>query len=406
MLDLLRESPIGQALRLIETRFFNTQKEKQGFQPPEGYITQLKPRENFIQHYSTISSVHTAPFSNEQLHAERELELQRTRSIAISPQKASDGIPVDWYTTDDPTNPRKWSRAKREFVLFILCPIYAAAEEEIQQQFGVIPVASTLGLGLYVLAFGIGDLPFSPLSELPSIGRSQVYVLTYIVYWILSFPETVVDGFGGLLTLRFWVVFFSNPALANGGATVGDMFSLVYIPFGLFWWVFSAWAGPAIGLVILTGNSRLQSQSEIDQHHMSTSAVVFDAFVRPLELMMKDPSIFFVDPMYGINFGETGLTFLSCLVGVIDSLAAYFAYIQFYIIPDNINRGLREQEYGLVSAIIGSFLWPISMAVIFAMPLFIKLGVDKGSTLLAGLSVTDIFGTTAIYIFGKILRAK
>ena len=130
-------------------------------------------------------------------------------------------------------------------------PIYAAAEEEIQQQFGVNPVALTLGLGLYVLAFGIGDLPFSPLSELPSIGRSQVYVLTYIVYWILSFPETVVDGFGGLLTLRFWLVFFSNPALANGGATVGDMFSLVYIPFGLSWWVFSAWAGPAIGLVIV-----------------------------------------------------------------------------------------------------------------------------------------------------------
>lgn len=51
MLDLLRKSPIGQALRLIETRFFNTQKEKQGFQPPEGYITQLKPRGNFIQHY-------------------------------------------------------------------------------------------------------------------------------------------------------------------------------------------------------------------------------------------------------------------------------------------------------------------------------------------------------------------
>ncbi|EHK22043.1 uncharacterized protein TRIVIDRAFT_151280 [Trichoderma virens Gv29-8] len=571
MLDLIREAPIGQAIRLItRNRILKYPEEEEGFKLPDEYIAQLKSDEKPNKHhqprnldgavsesggganYETIASVYTAPYSNERLQAERELELQGTKSIVISPQKTADGVVlVDWYTTDDRANPQNWSRLKRYFVLFVLCfytwtiycagPIYATAEEGIQRKFHISPVASTLGLGLYVLAYGIGDLLFSPLSEIPSIGRNHIYYLTYIVYWVLSFPEAVVDNFGGLLALRFWLGFFGSPALANGGATVGDMFSLTYIPFGLSWWVFSAWAGPAIGPVIggfaaqakgwrwpmweivwmsslslvflllfmpetsaptillrrarrlrkLTSDARLQSQSEIDQHHMSTTAILFDALVKPMEIMMKDPSIFFVNlytgyfygvfytffevfplvfpVMYGFNLGQTGLTFLSCLVGVIIGLSAYFAYLQFYMIPDNIKRGFREQEHRLVPAIIGSFLMPIGLfifawtanpnipwvvpligvaifcfghfwtmqslfiyiplsypkyaaslfasnsiwrsgiaggAVVFARPLFINLGVDKGMTVLAGLSVMGIFGTTAIYIFGKRLRAR
>lgn len=591
MWDLIREAPLGQALRLItRKRILKYPEEEDDFKLPEQYALQLRASEKSEAHHQprnldevlsaspqgdgssdnseslrnedddvealgrmrTATSVHTAPYSNDRLQAEREMELQRTKSIPISPEKTADGmVLVDWYTTDDPANPQNWSRGKRYFVVFVLCcytftvycagPIYATAEEGIQHHFHVSPVASTLGLGLYVLAYGIGDLLFSPLSEIPSIGRNPIYFLTFIVYWILTFPEAVTNGFGSLLALRFWLGFFGSPALANGGATVGDMFSLMYIPFGLSWWVFSAWAGPSIGPVIggfaaqakgwrwpmweivwmssgalvllllfmpetsahtillhrarrlrkLTGDLRLQSQSEIDQRHMAPSAVVWDALIKPLEIMMKDPSIFFVNlytgyfygvfytffevfPLvfpvfYGFNLGQTGLTFLSCLIGVILGLSAYFAYLQFYMVPDNIKHGFREQEHRLVPAIIGSFLLPIGLfifawtarssihwvvplvgvgifcfghfwtmqslfiyiplsypkyaaslfasnsiwrsgiaggAVVFARPLFINLGVARGVTLLAGLSCAGIFGTTAIWMFGKKLRAR
>jgi MFS transporter, DHA1 family, multidrug resistance protein len=185
------------------------------------------------------------------MRAERQLELERTKSLAIMPQKTSDGvILVDWYTTDDPENPQNWSSIKKGFVIFILCsytwtvycagPIYATAEEGVKQQFKVSPVAASLGLSLYVLAYGIGDLLFSPLTEIPIVGRNSVYYLTFIVFWALSFAPTVVNRFGGLLALRFWMGFFGSPALANGGATIGDMFALIYIPYGLSWWVLSA----------------------------------------------------------------------------------------------------------------------------------------------------------------------
>lgn len=86
----------------------------------------------------------------------------------------------------------------------------------------------------YVLTYGIGDLLFSPLTEIIIAGWSPVYCLTSIVLWILSFLEAAVDNFGGLLVLRFSLGFFGGPALENGGATVGDIFSPIHFFYGLF----------------------------------------------------------------------------------------------------------------------------------------------------------------------------
>jgi MFS transporter, DHA1 family, multidrug resistance protein len=241
----------------------------------------------------------------------------------------------------------------------------------------------------------------------------------------------------------------------------------------------------------LTGDARLQSQSEIDQRNMSASTILSSALVKPIEIMMKDPAIFFVNvytgyfygvfytffevfplvfpPFYGFNLGETGLAFLACFIGVSVAISAYCAYLYFYMVPDNLKHGLREQEHRLIPAIFGSFLLPIGLftfawtsdsnihwsvpllgvgiftighfftmqslfiyipfsypkyaaslfagnsiwrsgiscgSVVFARPLFVNLGVHRGVTLLAGLSVAGIFGTSAIYVFGKRLRAR
>ncbi|KAF4437789.1 MFS general substrate transporter [Fusarium austroafricanum] len=589
MKDLIRDAPLGQLIRFIsKNKFLKYPEEMEDFELPQEYRenseatrpqsrasgSPISPNEEGekdsvfdpsaytsntegydlenLRRTRTIGSMRTAPFSDERMRAEQELDIQRTQSIAIVPQKTSDGVTlVDWYTTDDPANPHNWSRAKRSLVLFVICfytftvyaggPIYVIAEHGIQEHFGVEPAVSALGLSFYILAYGVGDLLFSPLSEIPSVGRNPIYYLTYIIFWILSFPSAAVDNFAGLLALRFFLGFFGAPALANGGATVADIFPLIYIPFGLSWWVFSAWAGPSFAPLIggfaaqaknwrwplwelvwmaspaliflltimpetsadtvllrraqrlrkLTGNPALQSQSEIAQRHMEPREVLFSALVRPIEIMFKDPSIFFVNvytgyfygvqytffemfplvfPMlYDFNLGETGLVFLACLIGVSIAITFYFAYLHFYMVPDNIKNGFREQEHRLVPAIFGSVLMTIGLfifawtakasihyvvpligvaifamghfwtmqslfiyipfsypqyaaslfagnsiwrsgiacgAVIFARPLMLNLGIAHGVTLLGGLSVVGIFGTTAIYVFGKKLRAK
>ena len=133
----------------------------------------------------------------------------------------------------------------------------------------------------------------------------------------------------------------------------------------------------------LMGDERLLSQSEIDQGNLSTSQILTSALVKPMEIMFKDPSILFVNvytgyfygvfytffevfplvfpPIYGFNLGETGLGFLSCLIGVTVAISSYTAYLYFYMVPDNLKNGLREQEHRLVPAIFGSFLLPIGL---------------------------------------------
>ena len=369
MLDIIRESALGQLIRLVTSNILlQYPEERPGFELPSAYEAELKqtekpisrndvipasdtPQSNLsngngdalslsntrqdvcdveaLQTVKTTSTVYSLPFTQERLDAERQLDVEHTRSIPIVPQKTLDGIIlVDWYTTDDPANPQNWSYLKKCFVILCLCiytftvycaaPIFATSEPGIVSQFCVSLVASSLGLSLYVLAYGIGDLLFSPVTEIPVIGRNPVYYLTFIIYLALSSPTATANSFGGLLALRFWMGFFGSPALANGGATVGDMFALIYIPYGLSWWVLSAWLGPALGPVLggfaamaegwrwplwevvwmaslvlvillclmpetsaqnillrraqrlcrLTGNPNFQSQSEIDQRSM------------------------------------------------------------------------------------------------------------------------------------------
>ena len=418
------------------------------------------------------------------------------------------------------------------WVVYTGSSIYAASELGVMERFTVNATEVVLPLSLYVLAYGIGPLVFAPLSEIPVVGRNPLYWATFTLFFALLFPTTIVDNFAGLLVLRFLQGFFGSPALANAGATFQDMYSLLYVPYTLSWWVWAACAGPALGplmagfavsannwrwslweivwmaspmllllltlmpetsasnillrrakrLRTLTGNPSIQSQSEIDQRHLTASSILVDALIKPIEITIKDPAIFFVNiytalfsgiyytffegfplvfsPIYGFNLGEIGVAFTACLVGATLALLIYFAYLHFYMIPDNIAHGLRAQEHRLVPAIFGSFLLPTglftfgwtanasihwivpligvlifvigtflilqsifvyvplsypkyaaslfagndlvrsSMAagcILFARPLFINLGIAKGVSVLAGLSTLGIFGMVAIY---------
>jgi DHA1 family multidrug resistance protein-like MFS transporter len=587
MADLIREAPLGQAIRWLSGyRLFQYPEEQAGFEVPPQYAAQITNEKNFasegpypaLRHAQsnsnedhledgakckdveldslgisrTKSRHETMPYSNERLEVEQQLALERTKTIPIVPRRTSEGIIlVDWYTTDDPANPQNWSSSKRAFVTIVICAytwvvytgssIYAASEGGVMEHFGVNEIEAVLPLSLYVLAYGIGPLLFAPLSEIPSIGRNPVYFITFFLFFVLSFPTAVANSFGSLLVLRFLQGFFGSPALANGGATFSDMYSLLYVPYQLSWWVFSAWGGPALGplmagfavsaknwrwslweivwmatpmlLVVfallpetltatillkrakrlrkLTGDSRLQAQSEIDQRNMTASKVLVDALIKPIEITLKDPAIFFVNiytalfygiyytffevfplvfpPMYGFNLGEIGLAFLACQVGASFGLAIYFSYLHWYMIPDNLKNGLRQQEHRLVPAIFGSFLLPTGLfifgwtanpqihwivcligvvifvlgtflilqsifvwlplsypkyaaslfagndlvrssvasgSILFARPLFVNLGIGKGVSVLAGLSTLGIFGMIAIYLTGAKLRAR
>ncbi|MCJ1227704.1 hypothetical protein MMC12_004360 [Toensbergia leucococca] len=405
MADLIREAPIGQVIRFItKNKYLKYPEECEDFELPETYHAvlagkasprsgsetdtaapslhppapldlekrdtekELNPYDNVDMEAArltrTKSRAATTPYTEDRLEVETELALERTKTKPIMPTKTSDGtILVDWYTTDDPANPQNWSNAKRGFVSFIICAytftvysgsaIYTSSEGGVIDKFGVSPTKASLPLSLYVLAYGMGPLLFAPMSEIPVIGRNPVYTTTFALFFILSIPTALVGNFGGLLVLRFLQGFFGSPCLANGGATMQDMYSLLKLPYALTVWVAAAYCGPALGpllsgfavtakgwrwslweivwlaapcLILMflfvpetsspnillrranrlrkrTGDKRLQAQSEIDQKGMKVSAVVIDALIKPFEITFKDPAIAFVNLYTSLVYG-------------------------------------------------------------------------------------------------------
>ncbi|KAL8865031.1 MAG: hypothetical protein Q9174_007111, partial [Haloplaca sp. 1 TL-2023] len=288
MSDLIREAPFGQLVRFVtRNRYFQYPEEKPDFVLPEAYNTALNgkgPIQEKESHEAelqrsrtpsangsasssedleakltrTKSREDTPQWSEARLEIERELSLERTKSMPIAPTKTADGnILVDWYTTDDPANPQNWSNLKRGFVAMQIClytfavysasAIYTSSIPQVEEVFHVGPTAASLPLALYVLAYGIGPLIFSPLSEIPVIGRNPIYISTFFLFVIISIPTALAKSFAALLVLRFLQGFLGSPCLATGGASMQDMYSLLKVPYAMTFWVSAAFCGPALG---------------------------------------------------------------------------------------------------------------------------------------------------------------
>jgi DHA1 family multidrug resistance protein-like MFS transporter len=327
--ETLRDSPIGQLTRFLsKNRLLQYPEERVDFVLPESYIHNLDSEK-------------------------QDLAIDNSRS---HPNLTADGhILVDWYGPKDPANPQNWSNGRQNFVCMIIClytfvvycgsAIYISSQQGLQEQFKVSTENSSLPLALYVLAYGMGPLIWAPLSEIPIVGRNPVYAVTFTLFLLISIPTSIVGNFGGLLVLRFLQGFLGSPCLANGAATLGDMFNFFRLPYGIALWTTAAYCGPALGpllsgfaimakswrwslweivwmsspvLVVmllclpetstptillhrarrlrkLTGDKRILSQSEITQKNIKPVSFFVNSMIKPIEITIKDPAILFVN---------------------------------------------------------------------------------------------------------------
>lgn len=316
--------------------------------------------------------------------------VERGPTRPIEPEKLDDGtILVDWYDTDDQENPQNWSFSKKAIVLaqilmytmavYMGSAIYSPSTQGVMTRFGVSLGAASLGLSMYVLAYGIGPLLFSPLSEIPVIGRNPPYMISYAIFVVLLVPTALVDNFAGLIVLRFLQGFFGSPCLATGGATLQDMYSLIKLPYVLSLWAFAATCGPALGPIIsgfsvqaenwrwsmwemlwmngpvflslffflpetssanillrraqrlrkLTGDNRLKAQSEIDQANLTPRDVAIEALWRPFQLVILDPSIAFTAVYTALIYG------------------IFYSFFEAFPLVYNVMYGFNLGEMGL-----------------------------------------------------------
>ncbi|KAK5116365.1 hypothetical protein LTR62_007912 [Meristemomyces frigidus] len=315
----------------------------------------------------TLSRTPSRPYTPSPQDLERALShtshVNQTSSV-IAPTKTTDGILlVSWYTTDDPANPQNWTYTKKSLALLQLClysftaygasSMYASAEGGVMEEFHVGATPAALGLAIYVLGYGVGPLLFAPLSEIAAVGRNWVYAPTFILFVILSIPTALVRNYAGLLVLRFLTGFFASPCLANGGASIGDMYSFIELPIYLSGWTVACFWGPAIGPIVAgfavqakgwrwglweivwlsapiliaflffypetspdtilkrraerlrkrTGRADIMSQSEINQRSLTVSEVLKDALIKPMEIFIKDPAVTFTNIYTALTYG-------------------------------------------------------------------------------------------------------
>lgn len=88
---------------------------------------------------------------------------------------------------------------------------------------------------------------WSPLSELPSVGRRRVYAYTAVAFIVFQLPIALVHNIETILVCRFFTGFFCSPVLAVGGGTVADLFSPITIGYPMACWELATWGGSALG---------------------------------------------------------------------------------------------------------------------------------------------------------------
>ena len=346
----------------------------------------------------TMTRESTLPYTTERFQAEQEDAIERGTSAVIMPTRTADGVTlVDWYTTDDQENPQNWNSGRKAgavgiifaytFVAYAASAIYTSSELGIMQKFNVSQTKAALGLSLYVLGYGTGPLLFSPMSEIPVIGRNWPYIISFGLFVILAVPTALADSYASLMVLRFITGYMSSPALATGGASMGDLYTIIKLPYALTAWTAAAFCAPAFGPLLsgfavmhegwrwslwiilwmsapvfiimflimpetsasyillhrarrlrkLTGNPNLKSQSEIDQAGMSFSAVATEALLRPMEICLKDPAVLFTN------------VYTSCIYGI------YYSFFEVFplVYVDIYNFNLGELGLPFLSICIG-----------------------------------------------------
>lgn len=162
---------------------------------------------------------------------------------------------------------RNWSDGKRAFVgsliglltfcVYIGSAIYTPSIPGLMEDLGASQVLATAGLSLFVCFYGIGPsklyillydelaepskqlltFPFAlfsflfsvtvllaPMQEVPSIGRNPVYIAGMFLYVIFQIPPLFANGMAVILVFRAAAGFVGSPALATGGASIGDLY--------------------------------------------------------------------------------------------------------------------------------------------------------------------------------------
>ncbi|GIZ39941.1 hypothetical protein CKM354_000330200 [Cercospora kikuchii] len=287
MTELIRDTAFGHAVRLLSRGKLLKYAEEADPSLYKNYVDEKKsgnladhgdtnPREDGTEP-ETLGGVRTREQGDRSEHdpektrsssrdtsdtkaASDDASINHASGVRVDPEKGMDKNVVTWWGDSDSENPQNWSLGKKCFVTFEICllttsvyigsSIYSAGTMSVMETFGVSQVAATLGLCLFVAGYGLGPMIWSPLSEIPQIGRNPIYLGTLVVFVGLQPAVARAPNFGALLAFRFITGFFGSPVLATGGASLADIWSPKKRAYSVAIWGVAAVCGPTLGPLV------------------------------------------------------------------------------------------------------------------------------------------------------------
>ncbi|KAK9239915.1 major facilitator superfamily domain-containing protein [Lipomyces kononenkoae] len=352
MNDIVRHSFFGELVHFASGgRLFQFPEQRPGFKFP---VEEVDPLPD--------ATVAPAESEKEKRLSEDADSSKGTTRRPEDTEAGKDANLVDWYGPDDPENPQNWSTGRKIFVMAQLCllttslymgaSIYTPGVEQLVEDFHVSVVVASIPLCVYVFGYGIGQMLFAPLSEVPALGRNWVYLPTMFIFVVLQVPTALAKNIGSLIVLRFIAGFFSSPALSNGGASMGDILGPAYVPYGIATWAGAAVCGPVIGPLLggvftqvkdwrwafwcllwisgaafivllfglpetfgptilsrrarrlrkITGNENLTTKAALEFASVPTSTMIQDNLIRPFIISFLEPGVLMLNIYTGFMY--------------------------------------------------------------------------------------------------------
>lgn len=358
----VRESFCGRVIyHLSGRKIFSYPEEQQGYIVPEKYY----PKEEQLDSDSL-----NAPGKKEEPTGDALSNVSgESGSKSDDTAVGSKQIVVGWDGDDDPENPYNWPKPYK--ILFVVeigvltafvymaSAIYTPGVDEIMEKMHCGQTVATLPLTLFVFGYGIGPMVFSPLSENARFGRTSIYIITLAIFFILQIPTALVSDIASLCVLRFIAGFFASPCLATGGASVGDITAMPWIPVSISAWSIAAVCAPSMGPLVgsvlvvkggyhwtfwfvciasgaslavlswllpesygktilyrkaerlraLTGNHDIVSEGHIENARMTSRELLVDTLWRPFEIIIFEPVVLLINVYIGLLYSIMYLWF-------------------------------------------------------------------------------------------------
>lgn len=221
--------------------------------------------------------------SNNRLFPPPILKAPKSELTTSSNSSTAHQIVVDFTGFDDPDMPRNWPALAKfvamidimllNFSFYAASALFTPSIPKIKEEFGATAAEGTLGLSLFVIAYGIGPLivriryyyprtvdtllitnlfQLSPLSNLPSIGRTPVYVIGALAFCLLNIGTALAQNLHTILILRFFGGLVGSAPISVGGASLVEIFNPSQVPYVIALYAVSGVCGPILGPVCMS----------------------------------------------------------------------------------------------------------------------------------------------------------